>query len=86
VVKYFFNKWSSNPEIFTTKRIYELYFISKITKILALAQLSVYISYINQLYSRRVTTGYTPTAYNPNGKVTREEMAVERIPCCRKSF
>lgn len=31
---------------------------------------------INWIYSRGITTGYTPTSYNPNAKVTRGEMAV----------
>lgn len=37
---------------------------------------SQFKNYINWIYSRGVTTGYTPTTYNPNAKVTRGEMAV----------
>ncbi len=37
---------------------------------------SIFKNNINWIYSRGITTGYTPTTYNPNAKVTRGEMAV----------
>ncbi|NHI77416.1 S-layer homology domain-containing protein [Lactococcus petauri] len=37
---------------------------------------SLYKNYISWIYSRGITTGYTPTTYNPGGYVTRGEMAV----------
>uniref|UniRef100_UPI001F577956 S-layer homology domain-containing protein n=1 Tax=Lactococcus petauri TaxID=1940789 RepID=UPI001F577956 len=37
---------------------------------------SIFKNHINFIYSRGITTGYTPTTYNPEGKVTRGEMAV----------
>ncbi len=37
---------------------------------------SLYKNYISWIYSRGITTGYTPTTYNPDGYVTRGEMAV----------
>lgn len=37
---------------------------------------SIFKNYINWIYSRGITTGYTPTTYNPEAKVTRGEMAV----------
>lgn len=37
---------------------------------------SIFKNNINWIYSRGVTTGYTPTTYNPKAKVTRGEMAV----------
>ncbi|WP_270337466.1 S-layer homology domain-containing protein [Lactococcus petauri] len=36
---------------------------------------SLYKNYISWIYSRGITTGYTPTTYNPDGYVTRGEMA-----------
>jgi len=37
---------------------------------------SIYKNYINWIYSRGITTGYTPTTYKPDYLVTRGEMAV----------
>ncbi len=37
---------------------------------------SIYKKYINWNYKVGITTGYTPTTYNPNANVTRGEMAV----------
>ena len=37
---------------------------------------SIYKNYINWNYSVGITTGYTPTTYNPDANVTRGEMAV----------
>lgn len=37
---------------------------------------SLYKNYIIWIYSRGITTGYTPTTYNPDGYVTRGEMAI----------
>ncbi|HBC90687.1 MAG TPA: hypothetical protein DCZ00_04490 [Lactococcus sp.] len=37
---------------------------------------SIFKNHINWIYSRGITTGYTPTTYNPEAKVTRGEMAV----------
>lgn len=37
---------------------------------------SLFKNYINWIYSRGITTGYTATTYNPDAKVTRGEMAV----------
>ncbi|QPS71790.1 S-layer homology domain-containing protein [Lactococcus garvieae] len=37
---------------------------------------SLFKNHINWIYSRGITTGYTPTTYNPNAYVTRGEMAV----------
>ncbi|MGI1837639.1 S-layer homology domain-containing protein [Lactococcus garvieae] len=37
---------------------------------------SIYKNYISEIYRRGITTGYTPTTYNPNANVTRGEMAV----------
>lgn len=36
---------------------------------------SIFKNHINWIYSRGITTGYTPTTYNPEAKVTRGEMA-----------
>lgn len=40
------------------------------------AQASQYKNYINWAYNVGITTGYTPTSYQPNYSVTRGEMAV----------
>lgn len=37
---------------------------------------SMFKNNINWIYGRGITTGYTPSTYNPNAKVTRGEMAV----------
>lgn len=37
---------------------------------------SIYKNYINWIYGRGITTGYTPTTYKPDYYVTRGEMAV----------
>lgn len=37
---------------------------------------SIFKDYINEIYRLGITTGYTPSTYNPNGNVTRGEMAV----------
>ncbi len=37
---------------------------------------SIFKNNIKWIYGRGITTGYTPTTYNPNAKVTRGEMAV----------
>lgn len=37
---------------------------------------SIFKNHINWIYGRGITTGYTPTTYNPEAKVTRGEMAV----------
>lgn len=37
---------------------------------------SIYKNYINSIYHLGITTGYTPTRYNPEANVTRGEMAV----------
>ncbi|MEY8458768.1 GH25 family lysozyme [Lactococcus ileimucosae] len=37
---------------------------------------SIYKNYINWNYSVGITTGYTPTTYNPDANVTRGEMSV----------
>lgn len=37
---------------------------------------NMFKNYINWIYGRGITTGYTATTYNPNAKVTRGEMAV----------
>ncbi|USI68247.1 S-layer homology domain-containing protein [Lactococcus petauri] len=36
---------------------------------------SIFKNHINWIYGRGITTGYTPTTYNPEAKVTRGEMA-----------
>jgi hypothetical protein len=40
------------------------------------AQVSQFKNYINWAYNVGITTGYTPTSYQPNYSVTRGEMAV----------